>query len=66
VIKLYVEEVTSREAKSTFEEREKHHNLDRIGCRNIFASSGTPLQHGGIKEKVIRNKFLNLTFICDG
>jgi hypothetical protein len=58
-------EVTSREAKSVLEERGKHHNLCHIGCRNVFSSSGTPLQHDAIGQKVIRNEFVDFVSTCD-
>jgi hypothetical protein len=61
-----MEEIASGEAKSVLEEREKHHNLSHIGCRNVFSSSGMPLQHDAIGEKVIRSKFADFAFICNG
>jgi hypothetical protein len=48
VTKESVEEVASREAKCTLEEGREHHNLSRIGCRNIFLGSRTPLQDGAV------------------
>jgi hypothetical protein len=41
VIKESVEEIAGREAKSVLEERREHHNLHRIGCRNIFPDGRT-------------------------
>jgi hypothetical protein len=60
-----VEEITGREAESTLKERGKHHNLICMGCRKIFTGGRTPLQHDTVREKVVRNKFVNLTFIYD-
>jgi hypothetical protein len=45
------------------EEGRKHHNLVRVGCKNVFAGSGTTLLHDTFREKVVRNKLANLTFI---
>jgi hypothetical protein len=61
VTKESAEKVTGRKAKSTLEERRKHHNLGGIGCRNIFSSNGTPLEHGTIREEMIRDQFADLT-----
>jgi hypothetical protein len=66
VIKEYAEEVIGREAESALKEGGKYHNFICIGCRKIFTGGRVLLQHGAIWEKVIRNKFANLTFICDG
>jgi hypothetical protein len=59
VIKGTTEEVASRKAESTLEERRKHHNFNHIGCRNVLSSGGAPLEHGVVGEKMIRNKFVN-------
>jgi hypothetical protein len=56
---------TGREAKSTLKEGGKHHNIIRIGWK-VFTSGRAPLQHGVVREKVVRNKFVDLTFIYDG
>jgi hypothetical protein len=66
VIKESAEEVTSREAKSVLEEGREHHNICRIGCRNIFPSGRTPLQYCAVREKVIHNKLVDFTLIHDG
>jgi hypothetical protein len=65
VIKESTEEVSSSKANSTLEERRKHHNFCRIGCRNVFSSSGAPLQYDAIGDKMIHNKFANFVFIHD-
>jgi hypothetical protein len=66
VIKESAEEIIGREAKSPLEERREHHNLNRIGCRNVFPDDRTPLLDGVIREKVIHNKLAEFTFIRDG
>jgi hypothetical protein len=66
VVEKSVEEIASRESKPTLEERGKHHNFIRIGCGNVFSSGVPPLQHGTVREKIVRNKFVNLFFVCDG
>jgi hypothetical protein len=58
VIKESVEEITGREAESTLKDGGKHHNF--------FAGGRAPLQHGTVWEKVVHNKFVNLTFIYNG
>jgi hypothetical protein len=65
VIKESVEEITGQEAESTLKGG-KHHNFSRIGCRKIFTCGRAPLQHDVVEEKVVHDKFTNLTFICDG
>jgi hypothetical protein len=45
VIKESAEEVLGREDESTLEEGRKHHNLNCIGCRNVFPGGRTPLQN---------------------
>jgi hypothetical protein len=65
VIKESVEEIIGREAESALKEGGKHHSFIRIVCRKIFTGGRTPLQHGTVWEKVVHNKFANLTFICD-
>jgi hypothetical protein len=65
VIKEFAKEITGREAESALKGG-KHHNFICIGCRMIFANGGTPLQHDTVWVKVVCNKFVNLTFICDG
>jgi hypothetical protein len=49
-----------------FEERGKHHDLVCIGCRNIVTGGRTPLQHDAVREKVVRDELMNLTFIRGG
>jgi hypothetical protein len=66
VIKESAEEITGMEAESALKEGGKHQNFVCIGCREIFTGSRTPLQHGEVWEKVVHNKFANLTFIYDG
>jgi hypothetical protein len=66
VIKESVEEVTGREAKFMLEEGIKHHNLCRIGCRNVFPSGRMPLQDYAVQEKMIRNKLADFILIHDG
>jgi hypothetical protein len=66
VIKESTEKIASREAKSVLEVGREHHNLSRIGCRNVFHGSRAPLQDGAVWEKVIRNKLADFTFIHDG
>jgi hypothetical protein len=66
VIKESVEELVGREAKFVLEEGREHHNLSRIGCRNIFPGGRTPLQDDAVREEVIHNEFVDLTFIHDG
>jgi hypothetical protein len=66
VIKESTEEVASREAKSALEEGRKHHNLGRIGCRNVFPSGRMPLQNCAVLEKMIQSKLADFIFICDG
>jgi hypothetical protein len=66
VIKESAEEIVGREAKSLLEERREHHNLNRIGCRNVFPDDRTPLLDGTIREKVIHIKLAEFTFIRDG
>jgi hypothetical protein len=65
VIKEPAEEITGCDAESALKEGGKHYNFICIGCRKIFACCRKPLQHGAVREKVVRNKFVNLTFICD-
>jgi hypothetical protein len=65
VIKEFVEEVTGREAKSTLEGR-KHHNLGRIGCRNVFPDGRMPMQNCAVREKMIRGKLAVFILIHDG
>jgi hypothetical protein len=66
VIKEFMKEITGWKAKSVLKEGGKHHNFICIGCRKIFTGGRTPLQHGAVREKVVHNKFVNLTFIYDG
>jgi hypothetical protein len=66
VIKEFMEEIAGRDAKSALKERGKHHNFICVGCRKIFTDGRAPLQHGVVWEKVVWNKFVDLTFICDG
>jgi hypothetical protein len=63
VIKEFVEEIAGREAKFVLEEGREHHNLSRIGCRNVFPDGRMPLQDGAVQEKVIPNKLVDFTFI---
>jgi hypothetical protein len=65
VIKESTKEITGREAESTLKGG-KRHNFICVGCRKFFAGDKTPLQHGAVWEKVVHNKFANLTFIYDG
>jgi hypothetical protein len=65
VIKEYTEEIAGQEAESALKGG-KHHNFICIGRRKIFTSDRAPLQHGMVQERVIHNKFVNLTFIYDG
>jgi hypothetical protein len=65
VIKESAEEITGWEAESTLKGG-KHHNFIRIGFTKIFTSGRAPLQHGVVREKVVRDEFADLTFICDG
>jgi hypothetical protein len=65
VIKESAEEITGWEAESTLKGG-KHHNFIRIGFTKIFTSGRAPLQHGVLREKVVRDEFADLTFICDG
>jgi hypothetical protein len=65
MIKESVEEITGRDAESALKGG-KHHNFICIGCRKIFAGRRTSLQHGVVQEKVVHNKFVDLTIICDG
>jgi hypothetical protein len=64
MIKESAEEIASREAKSALEEGREHHNLNRVGCRNIFPGGRTPLQDDAVLEEVICNEFTDFTFIC--
>jgi hypothetical protein len=41
VIKESTEDIIGREAKSALEEGREHHNLSRIGCRNVFRGGRT-------------------------
>jgi hypothetical protein len=66
VINESVEEIAGGETESMLKEVEKHHNFIHSGCRKIFTGGRVPLQHGAVWEKVVHNKFVNLTFICDG
>jgi hypothetical protein len=66
VIKESTEEMVGREAESSLKDGGKHHNFTCNGCRKIFAGGKMPLQHGAVQEKVVHNKFVNLTFIYDG
>jgi hypothetical protein len=66
VIKEPAEEVAGREAKSTLEEGRKHHNLDRIGCRNVFPGGRMLLQNCAVQEKMICNKLADFIFIHNG
>jgi hypothetical protein len=65
VIKESAEEIIGREAESVLKGR-KYHYFIRIGCRKVFTGGRAPLQHGAVWEKVVHNKFVDLTFICDG
>jgi translation elongation factor P/translation initiation factor 5A len=60
-----VEEIASCEAESTLKGG-KHHNFIRIVSRKVFTSGMAPLQHGMIREKVVRKELADFTFICDG
>jgi hypothetical protein len=62
----FMEEITGREAESALKEGAKHHNFNCIGCRKIFTGGTAPLQHNAVWEKVVHNKFANLTFIYVG
>jgi hypothetical protein len=66
VIKESVEEIAGEEVESALNEGGKHHDFIHIGCRKIFTGDKVLLQHDVVWEKVVRNKFANLTFICDG
>jgi hypothetical protein len=66
VVEKSAEEIASKDSKPTLEERGKHHNSIRIGCENVFSSDGLQLQHGSVREKIVRNKFANFFFIYDG
>jgi hypothetical protein len=66
VIKESAEEIASREPESALKEGRKHHNFIRMGRRKIFTGGRAPLQHGAVREKVVRSKFADLTFIYDG
>jgi hypothetical protein len=66
VIKESTEEITGREAESALKEGGKHHNFIHVVCRKIFTSGRASLQHDVVQEKVVCNKFVDLTFICDG
>jgi hypothetical protein len=66
MIEESMEEVAGRKTESTLEEWGKHHNLLGIGCRDVFPSSRTPLEHGAIREKAICNYFANFALICNG
>jgi hypothetical protein len=57
VVKESTEEITSWEAKSTLKEGGEHQNLIHVGCWDVFPDGKTPLQHGAVREMVIRNKF---------
>jgi hypothetical protein len=63
VIKESAEEITCREAESALKEGGKHHNFISIGCRKIFTGDRAPLQRDAIRKKVVRNKFVDFTFI---
>jgi hypothetical protein len=65
VVKESAEEITGREAESVLKGG-KHHNFIHIGCGKVFVDGRTPLQHDTVWEKVVRNKFVNLTFVYDG
>jgi Fe2+ or Zn2+ uptake regulation protein len=64
VFKESTEEIAGREAKSVLKHKGKHHNFICIGCGKVIAGGRTPLQHSAVWEKVVWNKFMNLTFIC--
>jgi hypothetical protein len=64
VVEKSMEKIASRESKPMLEERGKHHNFVHIGCGNVFSGSGSPLQHGMVGKKIVRNKCANLFFIC--
>jgi hypothetical protein len=66
VIEESVEEITAQEAESVVKEGGKHHNCICIGCMKTFTGGRMPLQYGAVLEKVVHNKFVNLTFIYDG
>jgi hypothetical protein len=66
MIKEPMEEIADREAKSVLEEGREHHNLSRIGCRNIFPGGRMPLQDSAVRAEVIHNKLVDFTFIYDG
>jgi hypothetical protein len=66
VIKESTEEIIGREAESVLKEGGKYHNFICIGSWKIFTGGRAPLQHSAVREKVVRNKFANLTFIYDG
>jgi hypothetical protein len=65
VIKESAEEIVDREAKSALEEGREHHNLSHVGCRNIFPGGRMLLQDGAVQAEVIRNEFVDFTFIRD-
>jgi hypothetical protein len=60
-----MEEIAGRGAESSLK-GVKHHNFICIGCRKIVIGGRAPLQYGVVWEKVVHNKFVNLTFICGG
>jgi hypothetical protein len=66
MIKESTKEIAGRKAKSTLEKGREHHNLSRIGCRNVFPGGRTPLQDIAVHEKVIRIKLVDFTFIRNG
>jgi hypothetical protein len=59
VAKEFVKEVTGREAKSVLKEGWEHHNLFGVG----MSSPVTGCHCSMIREKVVHDKFVNLTFI---
>jgi hypothetical protein len=65
MINVSMEKVTGEEAKSALEEGREHHNLNCIGCRNVFPGGRMPLQDGAVREKVIHNKLADFAFIRD-
>jgi hypothetical protein len=62
VVKESTEEIVGRDAESTLKEREKHHNLIRIGCCDVFPSGRMPLQHDTVWEKAVHNEFCESHF----
>jgi hypothetical protein len=64
VVKESIEEIIGWEAKSALKGG-KPHNFICIGCGKVFVGDRTALQHGAVWEKVVHNKFVNLTFIQD-